>query len=147
MHIDPKRDQFTSRSGSRRIKQHGDGQRRPPAPPRNSPCPCGSGKKAKRCHPDGLQPQVRRELQGTCQSCGAEGVLVVPIKHEGLPGWQLNVCSKCLRNPETFKTLAENAVHSRDGPEGATDGAGGGPLHAEATSNPGGNLETDNNGN
>lgn len=26
----------------------------PPPPARNAPCPCGSGVKAKRCHPDGV---------------------------------------------------------------------------------------------
>jgi|CXWL01.1.fsa_nt_gi uncharacterized protein YchJ len=28
----------------------------PKAPPRNAPCPCGSGKKVKRCHPEGWSP-------------------------------------------------------------------------------------------
>lgn len=105
--IDLRRLQFESRGGSGRLKQHGDGNLRVPTPPRNAPCPCGSGKKAKRCHPDGLQPIVKRVTpKGECAACGAKDVEVIPLKHEGLKGWQQSVCFACVRTPEeTFKKL------------------------------------------
>lgn len=107
--IDPRRKQFEQRAGNGTVKQHGDGQRRVPAPPRNSPCPCGSGKKAKKCHPEGLRPVLRRTEEGTCEVCGKENVTVIPIKHEGVPDWKPVVCLECMRKPGTIKALFDKA--------------------------------------
>lgn len=78
-------------------------------PGRNEPCACGSGKKAKRCHPDGLAPVVNRVLQDeVCDACGEKKRMVVPLKHDKVPGVVLGkVCRECINDPATLKRLVD----------------------------------------
>lgn len=108
----------------------GRGQyRRPDKPGPNEPCECGSGKKAKRCHRDGLQPNVRSVQAGKCDGCDQERPFVIPLKHDATGDVVLGmVCLDCLKGEghrEVFskllarhrKALAEHAAMSTDGRE------------------------------
>lgn len=129
--LDPelkRRQGFTSRAGNGQVKQHGDGSKPKPKPPRNAACPCGSGKKAKRCHPDGLQPRVNRVEKGTCQGCGKENVVIMPLRHQGLPGWSVDLCVRsCLRDDALVQRLIEDARKASPSAPAAEQAAGGLP--------------------
>ncbi|MCA1811422.1 MAG: SEC-C domain-containing protein [Halobacteriales archaeon] len=86
--------------------------RAPAKPGRNEPCECGSGRKSKKCHPDGLQPVVRRLMDsGTCAVCKKQSE-VIPLRHEGLPGWNVDLCPSCVRDPKAVEAVIAGARSS-----------------------------------
>jgi len=55
--------------------------------------------KQKRCHPGGLQPNVRRVEAGKCDGCDQDKPLVIPLKHDATGDVVLGVvCVDCLRD-------------------------------------------------
>ena len=73
-------------------------------PGRNDLCPCGSGQKAKRCHPFGLRARVNTidaAGKGPCTVCKRDDVETIPLNHDAVQGTLGRICKDCLRADPT----------------------------------------------
>ena len=80
---------------------------------RNSPCPCGSGKKAKKCHPDSVGLKVSTsawylETLGFIESCQG---YVAPMDDSERAAWKRSGCPHSTCDWETDQGVSCAALN------------------------------------